>query len=263
VTIAANVIDGFLRTRRARPKWIAIAPELRPKSMEEGYQVQKAIHERLDATGPTLLGYKVGSTTAAGQKIFGIGEPVYAGLFSDGDFPTLGAALANPLTAPSLECEIAMRLGSNLDGARGEITDDETMRAIATCHLACEIIDNRYGDPMAVGVPSLLADDWFNVGFVLGPPNPRWPNLELSNRKGQIEIDGVVATGNSNDWLPPIKSVQWLAQKLAQAGRRLRAGDIILTGTIVAPTKIKLPAKSASISIEGFGTLNLGGSVPA
>jgi 2-keto-4-pentenoate hydratase len=227
--------------------------------MEEGYRLQKAIHERLDAAGTRLLGYKVGSTTEPGQRIFGITEPAYAGLFSDGNFPDMNTALATPMASPSLECEIAMRLGADLDGAKDDLSDSSIIRAIATCHLACEIIDNRYGQPMDVGVPSLLADDWFNVGFVLGPANPKWPDIDLGNRKGEINIDGVAAVGNSNDWLHPIKSVQWLAKKLAQAGRVLRAGDIILTGTIVAPTKIVLPAKSVSVSIEGFGALTTRG----
>jgi 2-keto-4-pentenoate hydratase len=156
------------------------------------------------------------------------------------------------LKNPSLECEIAMVLRRDIDAAESDISD-----AIGTCHIACEIIDNRYGDPMAVGVPSLIADDFFQVGFVVGPENTEWRTQDLTTATGFIDIDGQRTTGSAQDVLNAFDSLRWLAKALARNGISLRAGEIVLTGTLVTPTPIALPAQAVSMGITGFQSLVL------
>jgi 2-keto-4-pentenoate hydratase len=153
---------------------------------------------------------------------------------------------------PGLECEVAVRLSATLDARQTHLDPDTVRAAIGSCHLACEIIDFRYGDAMALGVPTLIADDFFHAGFVLGPPNPDWHRLDLADLSAAIEIDGNAIPGHSRDVLDPITSLQWLATALAREGRGLQAGEIVLTGTIVTPTRIRLPARSVALSISGF-----------
>ena len=98
------------------------------------------VHDRVAATGDSRVGWKVGSTSAAGQRGFGLTEPVYAGLFASNRSLSLGDALSRPLTRPSLECEIAVVLQQGLDGSE---SDRSVMDAIGACHIACEIIDIR------------------------------------------------------------------------------------------------------------------------
>jgi 2-keto-4-pentenoate hydratase len=121
------------------------------------------------------------------------------------------------------------------------------------------VIDNRYGDPFAVGVPSLLADDFFHASFVLGPANPLWRETDLANLEAAIAIDDAVVHGHSANVLDALASLRWLARKPARFDLALRPGEIILSGTIVPPTRITLPARSVSLSIAGFAPLTLAG----
>jgi 2-keto-4-pentenoate hydratase len=244
--------DLFIAARSERPQWPRIPDALRPRTIEDGYRLQKRIHEKLDARGIKRIGYKVAATTKPGQEPFGLTEPAYAGLFEAGRWKNMDAILAANLARPMLECEVAVIVGRELDG---EISTEKATDAIARCHIACEIVDNRYGDPIATGTPSLIADDWFNVGFVLGAAHPDWRALDLKNLNGTIEIDGAVATGHSSNVPDAIASLRWLVGKLAQFGRKLYPGEIVLTGSVVAPTKFTPPARSLSISLDGFAPL--------
>jgi 2-keto-4-pentenoate hydratase len=247
-------IHAFVHARTHRPAWPGIEQPLRPATIEDGYRLQAAIHQRLVDEGDKRVGWKVGSTSAAGQRGFGLKEPVYAGLFASDRSASLAAALSRKLTKPSLECEIAMVLRQDLDPA---MSDASIADAIAACHIGCEIIDNRYGDPSAVGVPSLIADDFFQVGFVIGAENTAWRTQDLTTAAGFIEIDGQRHTGSAQDVLSAFASLRWLAGALSRNGLSLRAGEIVLTGTLVTPTPITLPATAVSMGITGFQSLSL------
>jgi 2-keto-4-pentenoate hydratase len=247
-------VTAFVDARSKRPNAPLIDPSLRPKTLDDAYRLQAAIHQRLIASGDTRVGWKVGSTSAAGQRGFGLSEPVYAGLFASGRSASLAKALAQPMIQPSLECEIAVVLRQDLQGTESDAVIKD---AVAKCCIACEIIDNRYADPKALGVPTLIADDFFQVGFVVGADNTQWQAQDLTVADGFIEIAGQRRTGSARDVLSAFDSLRWLAQALARNGHTLRAGELVLTGTLVPPTPIALPASQVAMGITGFETLAL------
>jgi 2-keto-4-pentenoate hydratase len=251
-------VHAFAQARGRRPGWPGIDERLRPATIEDGYRLQDAVHARLAAAGDARVGWKVGSTSAAGQRGFGLQEPVYAGLFASNRSPSLADALSRKLVRPSLECEIAAVLRRDLDGAAADLSDATIMDAIGACHIACEIIDNRYGDPMAVGVPSLIADDFFQAGFVIGAENAGWRMQDLPSVEAFIEIDGQRVIGSAHHVLSAFQSLRWLAQSLARNGLSLRAGEIVLTGSITVPTAVALPARAVTMGIDGFEPLGFG-----
>ena len=239
---AEEQIETFIAARGLRPSWSEIESDLRPQTIAEGYRLQSAIHQRIGGR----VGYKVGSTSAAGQRLFGLQEPVYAGLFATDRSADLRQALARPYRSPSLECEIAFVLSRDLDAAH--LSRTNVASAIGACHLACEIIDNRYGDPAAVGVPSLIADDFFQAGFVLGPANPDWRNQDLHQVRASMTINGQRFEGAASEGLDAYTSLTWLVEKR----RHLAPGEIVLTGAIVGPVSVALPAKDVELAITGF-----------
>jgi len=252
-------VSAFVEARSAPPRWSCVPKNLRPATVDDGYRLQRAIHQRLGMRGISRVGYKIGSTSAAGQRVFGLSEPIYAGIFNTSRTDTLAAALARPLAEPSLECEIALCLCADIDGSDPGLSDSAIADAVGSCHIGCEIIDNRYGDPLSVGVPSLLADDFFHAGFVIGEAKQDWRERDLGTLEAAIEIDDVRVTGNARDVLAAVTALRWLVQKLATVGERLRAGETVLTGSITAPTRVKIPAPSVALSIEGFEPLVLAG----
>jgi 2-keto-4-pentenoate hydratase len=250
-----DIIEAFVQARDARPVWPAAALQRRPDTIDDGYILQAAVHRQLAARGDRQVGWKVGATSAPGQRAFGITEPIYAGLFASGQSATLAEALARPLAKPSLECEIAVVLRSDLDGS--DLSTTALANAIGACHIACEVIDNRYGDPMTVGVPSLIVDDFFQAGFVIGAAHMAWRSQDLETVEATIDIDGQRVAGAVRDVISALAALRWLARKLSEAGQGLHAGDIVLTGSITVPTPIALPATDVTLAITGFAPLSL------
>lgn len=253
----SDEVEIFIRSRKARPHWGPVPEDRRPRSLDDGYRLQHAIHRALAGQGITHVGYKIGCTSSAGQRGFGLDEPVHAGMFDTTRAANLREALAIPLLSPLIECEIAFTMVSALDGT-ADLSDAALSEAVGSAHLACEVVDARYGVPATeIGAPTLLTDDFLHSAFVLGPAVAGWRDLPLERLSGVIEIDDQLFTGSSAEVLTPFQSLRWLIGKLARHGQRLEAGAIVLTGSLVPPTPITLPARHVAIAIEGFGRLTL------
>jgi 2-keto-4-pentenoate hydratase len=252
-----TAVSAFIAARAARPHWPGVPIAVRPATLMGGYHLQHAIHAALAAQGIQRLGYKIGSTSPVNQRPWGLQEPVYAGIFTDTRADTLAEAFARPLLHPSLECEVVFQLGRDIDGADPALSAAMIIDAIATCHIACEIIDGRYEAPLTIGVPTLLADDFFHAGYVLGAAHPGWRTLNFGTLEGAIEIDGTRTSGNAADTLDAVTAMLWLARKLAESGTNLLAGEVVMTGSFTKPVPITLPAHSVTLTISGFTPLTL------
>ena len=113
--------------------------------------------------------------------------------------------------------------------------------AIEAYHPAIEIVDDRYVKWETMGAPTLVADDFFAAGCVLGEPVPRSSVPDLHAVKGRAIINGnEVGRGTGADVLGhPHNALAWLANHLAAEGRGLHAGQIVLTGSLVKTVWLK------------------------
>ena len=251
-SLPADDVATLAEMRRRRPDWHRFSDARRPKDIEAAYRLQQEIHAALAHSGVNRVGWKIASIATEGQRALGLTEPAYAGIYDLTRKPNLREALALPFIAPSVECEIAFVMGRELTGA-SDLSEEGLRAAIASGHLACEVIDNRYGAPLEVGIPTILTDDFFHSAFVLAD----WETRLERDVPGFIEIDGKVVHGSTADALRPLEALRWLVGKLASHGLALAAGDIVLAGSLVQPTPVSLPATSVTIATEGFGALTL------
>lgn len=250
---AAAILAGH----RLRPGAFPGLPEaLRPPDLAAARRLQDAVHERLSARLGPRIGWKIGCTTPVMQRFLGIPEPCEGGIFqasvqtSPGRFP---AAAHHRI---GVECEIAVRIGRDLPpGAHGRDALEAAVEAVLP---AIEVVDDRYADFAALGAPTLLADDFFQAGCVLGPPAADWRGLDLAALSGRMWVDGVeVGQGHGRDVLGhPLNALAWLAGTLARRGRGLQAGEIVLLGSLVQ-TQWLTPGARVAIEIEALGRVEM------
>ena len=128
-----------------------------------------------------------------------------------------------------------MRLARDLAPSEAPFTAEWVAEAIDAYHPAIEIVDDRYVKWETMGAPTLVADDFFAAGCVLGPPVPRSAAPDLLGVTGRALVNGVEAgRGTGADVLGhPHHALAWLANHLAADGKGLRAGEIVLTGSLV------------------------------
>jgi 2-oxo-3-hexenedioate decarboxylase/2-keto-4-pentenoate hydratase len=92
-------------------------------------------------------------------------------------------------------------------------------------------------------------ENCWNGGIVIGTPKSISPAL-LNGIAGRLEIDGKPAgKGFAED---PCATLAWLANHLAERGRGLKAGMVVITGSVIPTMSIK-PGEHAVFSVAGLG----------
>jgi 2-keto-4-pentenoate hydratase len=245
---------------RLRREHIALLPEdLRPRDEAQAYQMQAEVHSILaQSNWGEIAGYKIGCTTATMQRFLNIPNPCAGGVFARTAFQQHAALRHADYVRPGVECEIAVRLGADLllegDSEGSSFTSENVAPAVHACMAAIEIVDDRYDDYKRFDTPTLIADDFFDAGCVLGAPVTDWRRLGLSSLVGYTQIDGAeVGRGQGGDVMGhPFAALAWLANSMAARGQHLRRGEFVLLGSVVE-TKWVEPGQRVDIHIDGLG----------
>jgi 2-keto-4-pentenoate hydratase len=222
-----RAIDDFWQERE---RGVYFPPAWRDRlSLDDAYRIQLALVDRRCTGGVQQVGWKVGLTARPIQEQFNVHEPVFGCLLSEGRIASGHVFRHTELIQPGFENEICIVLGRDLAGA--DLSLAEVARAVAHCRPALELIETR-GD-FTGQLPLAIAENAQQKAFVIGAPVPLTADLDLSTIGVRVTINDVeVATGRGDAVLGhPLNSVSWLAGKLAQFGRGLRAGDSIMTGS--------------------------------
>ena len=231
----------------------------RPADLAAAYAIQDRVHALIAGTRfGRRIGWKIGCTTRVMQAYLGIDAPCAAGLFEGTRHAAPARLAAGDYRRPGIECEIAFRLARPLDGRDGTPDFAAVGAAIDSAMAAIEIVDDRYADWQSLGAPTLIADDFFAAGCVLGNPVAAADLPDLAAVTGVTVINGAErGRGVGADVLGhPFAAIGWLASALALRGRRLEAGEIVLTGSLVE-TRWLAAGDNARIAIEGLGAVEV------
>lgn len=227
---------------------------LRPADLDAAYRIQAAVHDALAGERfGRRIGWKIACTTEVMQNYLGIRTPCSAGLFEGTRFRSGARLPAGDFRRLGIECEIAVQFAEAVppDAAadRGRIA-----AAIGSVCAAIELVDDRYADWRSTDAPTLVADDFFAAGCVLGEPVPPAEAGDLAALTGITRINGVEAgRGVGADVLGhPLNALALLAASLAARGRWIEAGEIVLTGSLVE-TRWLEPGDRAEIEISALG----------
>ena len=244
----------YTAARHRRQRIGSLPEDCRPASLDEAYAVQATLGERLRSTHGPVCGRKIGCTTPVMQRYLEIAHPC-AGALYEGRLYDAPATVAHAdHWRPGVECEIAVRLGQSLRAEAAPFDRAAVAGAVDACMAAIEIVDDRYEDFRALDTPTLIADDFFSAGAVLGPTVAAWRDIDLAAAAGTMAIDGTqVGAGTGSDVMGhPFEALTWLANHAAASGRPLHAGDVVLTGSVVE-TKWVAPGASVRVAVAGLG----------
>ena len=210
--------------------------DVRPADEAEAYSVQDALHGILKAGGFGIpAGHKIGCTTPVMQSFLGIRNPCAGAVFDSTVREGSGSFDFDRLLHPGVECEMAVRLSSDLPPDGAPYDRDSVAPAVGAVMAAIELVDDRWFDYKSVDTPTLIADDFFGAGCVLGPPVRDWQGMDLTAIEGSMYINGAhVGSGSGADIMGhPFEALAWLANSMAGRGKALVAGEFVLLGSLV------------------------------
>ena len=155
------------------------------------------------------------------------------------------------LIQPRAEGEIAFRLKSDLQGPG---VDEAAVLAATQSIIPCfEIVDSRIED-WKIRIEDTIADNASCGVFVLGdaerdPQEVDLPNLKLRMFKnGDFLSEGLGSAVQGS----PLTAVAWLANTLGGYGIPLKAGEVILSGSVV-PLEPVSAGDALTLDLEGVG----------
>lgn len=204
--------------------------------------------------GRRIVGRKVGLTSLAVQRQFGVEQPDFGVLFDDMWVKDGGVLSPTDMLQPRAEAEVALVLARDLTSPTA--TEDDVAAATQHAVAALEIVDSRIAD-WAISFADTVADNGSSARFVLGQQNRPLAGLDLYSCGMVLEVNGAVASmGVGAACLGhPLKAAAWLARTLAAAGEPLRAGDVVLTGALGPMIKLS-PGDEVVARIGGLGTVS-------
>lgn len=224
-------------------------------SVEAAQAVQETTTQLWLSEGRRLVGRKIGLTAKAVQQQMGVNEPDYGVLWADYAFSEGETVDIRRFMQPRAEAEIAFVMENDITDPLAGMQD--VIRATAYCVPAVEIVDSAIAD-WDIQLVDTIADNASGGGFALGTSPRRITDIDMrlcgmvmSRNSHPVSIGaGAACLGH------PLNAVLWLARKMAELGRPIGAGDIILSGAL-GPVVPVHPGDVFSVEIQGFQPLNI------
>jgi 2-keto-4-pentenoate hydratase len=244
--IASELLAAY-RTRATLPPLVGTHPGL---TVDDAYRIQL---RQAELRGGGVVGYKIGLTSAAMRQQLGVHEPDYGHLFADMVYAADAPIPTGRFLQPRAEPEIALVLGRDLAGPGLTVAD--LLSATAYALPAIEIIDSRITD-WKISLVDTIADNASSGGLVLGSTPTAIADLDLAllgcvlRGNGRIQQTGAGAAVMGS----PLVAATWLANTLTVRGATLRAGHVILTGSITAAIPVQA-GDSVTATLDRLGSV--------
>lgn len=221
--------------------------------LDEAYRVQLGLLDARLNRGEKQAGWKVGLTADAVREMFGGKEPVFGYLLESGDIQSGHAFRHAGLRRPLIENELLITMGSDLSGPGA--TDEDARRAIATIAPALELVEMR-GPDMRADMALALTDNVAQRAFIHGTDAPFQKELDVGNVKAVVKVNGepkITALGRESID-NQLQTLAWLANALHRYGRKLQAGQRIMTGSFTKPVPVN-PGDTIETAFSKVGTV--------
>ncbi len=206
-------------------------PERLPH-MEDACNVQDAyVALLLKKHKTTVGGYKIALSSKQTRDWLKVHEPCAGQVLATRIYPSPHTVKVADFVRLSIEIEVCVVLDSAMSGT---VSAEDVRANLRSLHCAYELVEDRGADLTKLDAKSLASDNSWNGGVVMGPAGP--PGLDLTNRRGRLKVNGVVTQeGTTAETMGgnPLDAVVWLIGHFGKRGRAIKAGEPVITGSIV------------------------------
>ena len=225
-------------------------------TIEDAYHISLRMIERRVEAGERIIGKKIGVTSKAVQNMLNVHQPDF-GFLTDKMAYSQGQEMpiSEKLIQPKAEGEIAFVMKKDIMGPG--LTNADILAATDFVIPCFEVVDSRIED-WKIKIQDTVADNASCGLFVLGDTaiDPR--DIDLSTCGMVVEKNGeIISTGAGAAALgSPVNCVTWLANTLGEFGIPLKAGEVILSGSLVPLEPVKA-GDYMSVTIGGIGSASV------
>jgi 2-keto-4-pentenoate hydratase len=248
---AARYIDEAHRTRA---RYHNLPEAIAPRTVAEAYAVQAALCELWGPRLGPIAGLKIATTTRVMQELMGIDHPCMGTIYAARVYASPAIIAKADFINVRVECELAVRLNCDLPQAGAPYTRESVRPAVGEVMAAFELIEDRFADYKSSRALSLIADNAWNGGIVVGAARRLPAGLDLDGIAGTLRSDGREAGAGMTD--DPLGALAWLANQAAECGRPMTAGMVVITGSVIPTVDIAV-GERLDFALAGIGEASL------
>ncbi|TQV74412.1 2-keto-4-pentenoate hydratase [Denitrobaculum tricleocarpae] len=259
-----RIARKIFTARRSRQRFHPLRGADTPPSLVSAYRIQDEVDRlfQTEANAGPMGGHKIALTSRAIQELCGVDQPAYGTILAETIRSAPATIQLSAYARLGLEFEVAFEINHDVEprGPAAETIHDRESIAefVASAMPAFELIDDGNADYGDLDAASILTDRCWCGGVVLGTRATAWQSLDLAAAAGELLWNGeVIDRGLAGDAMGhPLEGLAWIANHLHSRGRRLREGDIVITGSAL---KTQFPKSGDEVlyRIAGLGEVSL------
>jgi len=239
---------------RTRAPYCNLPSEIAPPSIAEAYAAQEALCELWTPIYGPVRGLKIATTTKVMQQLMGIDHPCGGMIYERRIHQSPARLKREDFVNLMVEFELAVRVGTDLPKRDAPYSAADVRPAVAEVMPAFELIEDRGADYKSTSALTLIADNAWNGGVVLGAPKRVPADMELNGMRGSLTVNGEPRGTGLTDG--PMDALAWVVNLAADRGRPLQAGMIVITGSVL-PTIPIASGETFVFTLDGIGSAEL------
>jgi 2-keto-4-pentenoate hydratase len=245
-----KVARYVLAEHERRADYRNLPSEIAPGTVAQAYAAQIALVRLLTPRKGKVAGLKIATTTKIMQQLMGIDHPCGGTIFEKTVHASPAQLRLSDYQHVVIECELAVQLEADLPASHAPYNGMTVEPAVGAVMPAFELIEDRNADYKQTSAVSIIADNCWNAGIVVGAP-VAYDARSLADLAGRLNINNSrVHEGRTED---PLETLAWIANLAAGQGRPLAAGMVVITGSVI-PTLPIAPGDRFVFTLDGLGS---------
>jgi 2-keto-4-pentenoate hydratase len=233
-----QIAKFMLDQHKSKQNFQNLPETLMPKNLNEAYKIQE-IFQKNSGRGQ-LGGFKIALASKVQQELCGIDHPIAGGIFSNEIKSSPETFDLDNFHGLGLEFELAVTLSDDLKPGMEPFDKNNIKQFIKSLSPAFELIIDRDADYSNINPLTMITDNAWCSGIVLGKELSNWEKLNLDVIRSQLlwndeaPQDAMIKDAN------PLESLSWVSNLLTSLGRTIPKDSVIITGSVIktrAPNK--------------------------
>jgi len=233
-----QIAKFMLDQHKSKQNFQNLPETLMPKNLNEAYKIQE-IFQKNSGRGQ-LGGFKIALASKVQQELCGIDHPIAGGIFANEIKSSPETFELDNFHGLGLEFELAVTLSDDLKPGMEPFDKNNIKQFIKSLSPAFELIIDRDADYSNINPLTMITDNAWCSGIVLGKELSNWEKLNLDVIRSQLlwndeaPQDAMIKDAN------PLESLSWVSNLLTSLGRTIPKDSVIITGSVIktrAPNK--------------------------
>ncbi|MGE0767439.1 MAG: 2-keto-4-pentenoate hydratase [Hyphomicrobiaceae bacterium] len=237
----------------ARQPYRNLSDALEPPSIAEAYAAQEELRKLWVPIHGPVAGLKIAVTTKVMQELMGIDHPCGGVIYAHNVHGSPHKLALSRYMHVVLEFELAVRVGRTLAKKATPWSREEVRAEIVEVMPAFELIEDRNAVYKETRPTTLIADNAWNAGIVLGKPMAVPASLELNGLVGRLTTPAGIREGRTDD---PMGALAWCVNLASDRGLPLERGQVVITGSVIQTLPISL-GETFEFELEGLGSIEI------